>query len=56
MKDFGTSKSQRIMKQWVWNAHGDQWVRGLGEKRVGRFDIRAGLLVQIDGSSGVDST
>jgi hypothetical protein len=30
------------MKQWVGNAHGDQSVRCLREKRVGRFDIRGG--------------
>ena len=28
------------MKQWVGNAHGDQAVRCLQEKRAGRFDFR----------------
>ena len=30
------------MKQWAGNAHGDQRVRCLWEKRVGRFDFRGG--------------
>ncbi len=30
------------MKEWVGNAQGDQAVRCLREKRVGRFDIRGG--------------
>jgi hypothetical protein len=30
------------MKQWVGNAHGDQAVRCLWGKKVGRFDFRGG--------------
>jgi len=35
---------QTIMKQWVGNAHGGQPVRGMWEKRVGRFDFCGGFL------------
>ena len=40
-----SERFQMIMKQWVGNAHGDQAVRCLREKRLGRFDIRGGRKV-----------
>ena len=37
---------QMIMKQWVGNAHGDQSVWCLWEKRVSRIDFRDGLTAR----------
>jgi hypothetical protein len=39
-----SDRFQTIMKQWVGNAHGDQPVRGMWEKRVGRFDFCGDFL------------
>ena len=43
---------QRIMKQWVGNAHGHQSVRRVWEKRVGRFGFRDGNFLEIRAAAG----